>query len=51
MKDTLSYAFMRYFQLAIEVGTMFTIATHLIEVVAIDDDSEQVRYVAYERSL
>jgi hypothetical protein len=49
MTNTLSFAFLLFFGIPIEVGSMFTIATHLIEIVAVNDKTKTVTYVAYER--
>lgn len=46
---SLSYKFLEAFGIPVQVGSMFTIATHLIEIIALDDDKQRATIAAYER--
>ena len=48
--QTLSYNFLETFSIPVQVGSMFTIATHLIEITSLDDEKQRATIEAYERS-
>lgn len=47
--QTLSYNFLETFSIPVQVGSMFTIATHLIEITSLDDEKQSATIEAYER--
>lgn len=51
MTGTLSFAFLRCFGIAVEVGSMFTIAEWLVEVTAVNDEMRRVKYQLFARTL